>query len=117
MIDLFKRLAGLLGFRFAPTCNPPRPEQYTWTEANVIQWGEGARNVANDSEYRALMTEAALNLAPHAVKARRLAQIARERDALKDQLAKAIKAKKARAPIYAALRALSIEELRVETGK
>ncbi len=40
-----------------------------------------------------------------------------QRDALKDQLAKAIKAKKARAPIYAALRALSIEELRVETGK
>jgi hypothetical protein len=50
-------------------------------------------------------------------KARRLAEIARQRDALKDQLAKAIKAKKARAPIYAALRALSIEELRVETGK
>jgi hypothetical protein len=50
-------------------------------------------------------------------KARRLAEIARQRDALKDQLAKAIKAKKARAPIYAALRALSIEELRVEAGK
>jgi hypothetical protein len=50
-------------------------------------------------------------------KARRLAEIARERNALKDELAKVIKAKKARAPIYAALRALSIEELRVETGK
>ena len=47
-------------------------------------------------------------------KARRLAQIARQRDALKDELAKVIKAKKARAPIYAALRALSIEELKVE---
>ena len=47
----------------------------------------------------------------------RLAQIARERDALKEQLAKAIKDKKARAPIYAKLRALSVEELRVETGK
>jgi hypothetical protein len=47
-------------------------------------------------------------------KARRLAEIARQRNALKDQLAKAIKAKKARAPIYAALRALSIEELKVE---
>jgi len=53
----------------------------------------------------------------HKAKTERLAAIARERDALKDQLAKAIKAKKARAPIYAALRALSIEELRVETGK
>lgn len=50
----------------------------------------------------------------HKAKTERLAAIARERDALKDQLAKAIKAKKARAPIYAALRALSIEELNVE---
>jgi hypothetical protein len=50
-------------------------------------------------------------------KTERLAAIARERDALKDQLAKAIKAKKARSQIYAALRALSIEELRVETGR
>ncbi len=47
-------------------------------------------------------------------KARRLAEIARERNALKDELARVIKAKKARAPIYAALRALSIEELKVE---
>jgi len=54
---------------------------------------------------------------PAALKAKRLAQIARERDALKEQLAKAIKDKKARAPIYAKLRALSVEELRVETGK
>jgi hypothetical protein len=50
----------------------------------------------------------------HKAKTERLAAIARERDALKDQLAKAIKAKKARAPIYAKLRALSIEELSVE---
>jgi hypothetical protein len=50
-------------------------------------------------------------------KARRLAQIARERDALKERLAKAIRDKKARAPIYAKLRALSVEELRVEAGK
>ena len=47
----------------------------------------------------------------------RLAQIARERDALKERLAKAIRDKKARSPIYQALRALSVEELRVETGK
>ena len=47
-------------------------------------------------------------------KARQLAAIARERNALKDELAKVIQAKKARAPIYAALRALSIEELKLE---
>jgi hypothetical protein len=75
---------------------------------------EGARNVVNDPEYRALMAVGALNMAPSAVKARRLAEIARQRNALKDELAKVIKAKKARAPIYAALRALSIEELKVE---
>jgi hypothetical protein len=50
-------------------------------------------------------------------KSRRLAQIARERCALKERLAKAIRDKKARAPIYAKLRALSVEELRVEAGK
>jgi len=50
-------------------------------------------------------------------KNRRLAQIVQERNALKDKLAKAIRDKKARAPIYQALRALSIEELRTETGK
>ena len=50
----------------------------------------------------------------HKAKTERLAAIARERDALKDQLAKVIKAKKARTPIYAKLRALSIEELTVE---
>ena len=47
----------------------------------------------------------------------RLAQIARERDALKEALKKAVKQKKARAPIYAKLRALSVEELRIEAGK
>lgn len=47
-------------------------------------------------------------------KARQLAAIARQRDALKDELRKAVQQKKARAPIYAALRALSIEELNVE---
>lgn len=47
----------------------------------------------------------------------RLAQITRERNALKEKLAKAVRDKKARAPIYQALRALSVEELRVESGK
>ena len=53
----------------------------------------------------------------HKAKTERLAAIARERNALKEQLAKAIRDKKARAPIYQALRALSVEELRVEAGK
>ena len=47
----------------------------------------------------------------------RLAQIVRERDALKEALKKAVKQKKARAPIYAKLRALSVEELGIEAGK
>jgi hypothetical protein len=50
-------------------------------------------------------------------KARRLAEIARQRDALKEKLAKAVRDKKARAPIYQALRALSVAELRVEMGE
>ena len=53
----------------------------------------------------------------HRRKNERLAAIARERDALKEALKKAVKQKKARAPIYAKLRALSVEELRVEAGK
>lgn len=80
-------------------------------------FAEDCRNVANDPEYMARVAQGALNMAPAAIKARRLAQIARERCALKEQLAKAIRDKKARAPIYQALRALSIEELRVEAGK
>ena len=47
----------------------------------------------------------------------RLAQIARERDALKEQLAKAIRDKKARSPYYKALRALTNEELALDGGK
>lgn len=50
-------------------------------------------------------------------KNRRLQQIVQERNALKEKLAKAVRDKKARAPIYQALRALSVEELRVETGQ
>jgi hypothetical protein len=50
----------------------------------------------------------------HKAKTERLAAIARERDALKLQLAKAVKQKKSRASIYQALRALSVEELTIE---
>lgn len=50
-------------------------------------------------------------------KNQRLAAIARERCALKDKLAKAIRDKKARAPIYQALRALSVEEFGIESGR
>ncbi len=77
----------------------------------VVNWlgKDGLVNVAEWQDHQ-FFSEAA-----H--KSRRLAQIARERCALKEQLAKAVKQKKARAPIYQALRALSIEELRVEAGK
>jgi hypothetical protein len=50
------------------------------------------------------------------LKTERLAQIARERCALKEKLAKAIRDKKARQPIYKALRALSVEELKLDGG-
>lgn len=113
MLAQIKRLFSGYGFHRQPA--PQKRDD--WQAHPFYTSVEGARNVANDPEYRALMAGAALNMAPSAVKARRLAEIARQRDALKDQLAKAIKDKKARAPIYAALRALSIEELRVETGK
>lgn len=53
----------------------------------------------------------------HKAKTERLAAIARKRDSLKDELRKAVQQKKARAPIYAALRALSIEELNVEARR
>ena len=47
----------------------------------------------------------------------RLAQIARERDSLKLALTKAKRDKKAVAPIYVKLRALSVEELNLEAGR
>ncbi len=48
---------------------------------------------------------------------RRLALIVQERNALKDELDKAIKQKKKRSGIYAKLRALSVEELNVVAGR
>lgn len=100
----------------------PEPREYFGgfrgpTDAEMAEWARGARNVANDPEYRATMATQAVNMAPSAVKARRLASIARERGELKDKLAVAIQQKKKRAPIYAALRALSNEEFRLEQGK
>jgi uncharacterized protein YwgA len=47
-------------------------------------------------------------------KNRRLAEIARERNALKDEIAKAMRQKKSTSPMYRALRALKVEELNVE---
>jgi len=108
-----RRLFSRYGFHRSP--GPKKPDD--WQAHPFYTSVEGARNVANDPAYLASVTGQQLNMAPGAVKARRLAQIARQRDALKDQLAKAIKAKKARSQIYAALRALSIEELRTEAGK
>lgn len=53
----------------------------------------------------------------HRAKTLRLAEIARERTKLKERLQVAIKQKKARSPIYQALKALSSEELRLESGR
>lgn len=50
-------------------------------------------------------------------KNQRHAAIARKRDEPKERLQKAIRDKKARSPIYAELRALSVQELRIESGK
>jgi hypothetical protein len=84
MIDFFKRLFSRYGFH-----RQPAPQKRDDWQAHPFYISAGD-------------------------KARRLAEIARQRNALKDELAKVIKAKKARAPIYAALRALSIEELNIE---
>jgi hypothetical protein len=110
VLAFIRRLFSRYGFHRQPA--PQKRDD--WQAHPFYTSVEGARNVANDPEYRALMAVGALNMAPSAVKARRLAEIARQRNALKDELAKVIKAKKARAPIYAALRALSIEELNIE---
>jgi hypothetical protein len=50
-------------------------------------------------------------------KARRLAEIARQRDAIKDELAKAMRQKKSTSPMYHALRALKVEELNIEAQR
>ena len=47
-------------------------------------------------------------------KNRRLAEIARERNALKDEIAKAMRQKRLTLPMYHALRALKVEELKLE---
>lgn len=47
-------------------------------------------------------------------KARQLVAIARQRDAIKDEIAKAIRQKKSTSPMYHALRALKVEELKIE---
>jgi hypothetical protein len=89
VIDFLKRLFGRYGFfHRQPTTYPANPD-----------W-------ASDSFFTA-----------HKAKTERLAAIARERTALKERLAKAIRDKKARQPIYKALRALSVEELAIEQGK
>jgi hypothetical protein len=50
-------------------------------------------------------------------KARRLAEIARDRNALKEKLAKAVRDKKARQPILKKLRELTNEEIRLDLGR
>lgn len=85
MIALFRRLIQRYGFHRQTQTFPANPD-----------W-------ASDNFFTA-----------HKAKTERLAAIARERDALKDELAKAVRQKKARGHIYTALRALSIEELTIE---
>ena len=50
-------------------------------------------------------------------KARRLAEIARQRNAIKDEIAKAMRQKKSTSPMYHALRALKVEELNIEAQR
>jgi len=92
MIDFIKRLFGRYGFF-------KREQAFTYSYPAISIWHEEAFYTAERRRNE------------------RLAQIARERDALKEKLAKAIKDKKARQPIYKALRALSSEELAIEQGK
>lgn len=105
MIDFLKRLIGRYGFFRRTVQIGFLPGSDNWHDANF--YTETTR-----ASYNEFMREVKAD-----AKNQRLAQIARERCALKEQLAKAIRDKKARAPIYQALRALSVEELRVETGK
>lgn len=98
MIDFIKRI--LRRYRFYREPSPFR------------EAGRGRIGWHNDAFYDERFDDT-----PAAVKARRLAQIARERDALKLSLVKAKRQKKAVAPIYKALRALSVEELNLEAGK
>ena len=94
MLNFLRRLIQRYGFFRR------EPETvFDWLRASDIAWEESSFFTA------------------HKAKTERLAAIARERDALKESLKKAVKQKKARAPIYQALRALSVEELRVEAGK
>lgn len=102
MWDAIKRLFGRYGFFRKPVTLAP--DESIWSDHGFYK--QGTAGLAWDR----------MN-SPAAVKARRLAQIARERDALKENLAKAIRDKKARQPIYKALRALSVEELNLEAGK
>lgn len=96
MIGFFRRLAQRYGF---------------FRSEPVVNWlgKDGLVNVADWHEHDFFTA--------HKAKTERLAAIARERCALKERLAKAIRDKKARVPIYQALRALSVEELGIERGK
>jgi hypothetical protein len=116
MIAFIKRLFKNYGFHRKPA--PQKREYFSHipspTDAQLVRWGEAARCIANDPAYLASVARQQLNMTPAAVKARRLAEIARQRNAIKDEIAKAMRQKKSTSPMYHALRALKVEELKVE---
>jgi len=85
-------------------------KRYSFSLERRDEWAAYFR-AKDDSRAAWMREQAAISKNCH------LALIVRERNALKDELAKAIRQKKARAPIYAKLRALSIEELNVVAGR
>jgi hypothetical protein len=115
MLNALRRLIQRYGFfKREPEAPAPTPNWYLdgWYSADSY-----AKLQNTPMTYSEAMAAGMVNAHPAAVKSARLAQIARERDALKEQLAKAIRDKKARQPIYKALRALSVEELNIEAGR
>jgi len=98
MIDFIKRILSRYGFY---------RELPPFREA-----GRGRIGWHNDAFY-----DERLDDTPAPVKARRLAAIARQRDALKLDLVKAKRQKKAVAPILKKLRDLTNEEMRLDLGR
>lgn len=119
MIDFIKRLFSRYGFHRSPEAEAreyfshiPAP-----TDAQLVKWGEDARCIANDPAYLAFVARQQLNMAPGAVKARRLAQIAAEIVALNAKRLKAKEQKKNQTVYENQMKALMNERLAIEQGK
>ena len=111
MIDFIKRILSRYGF------GRREPRGMPFEDRGRMDWYNAEWFYSRSDRLICVTEDGIISMEPAAVKARRLAAIARERDALKERLAKAIRQKKSRQPIYKALRALSVEELRLESGK